>query len=256
MDGQGSLEGRVAIVTGGAGDIGVAIATHYRQAGARVALLDCDAQALRRAADNHFASGDDALLTIECDVADPQASRDAVQSVIERWQGLHVLVNNAAAETPSSPIGDARIEDVRRALDVNVVGAWLMSKWSIPQMAAAGGGVVLNIASQIAHVAVAGRGAYGVSKAALLALTRAIAVDHAKQGIRSVSLSPGAVMTRRLTDRYGTPAQVTETLAPRYPAGRIGTADEVARVALFLAGDGAAFVTGTDWLVDGGYTAQ
>ena len=254
MDGEGSLKGKVAIVTGGAGDIGLAIATHYRQAGAHVALLDCDAEGLRRVAKNQF-GGDEALLAIECDVADPQASRAAVQSVVERWQKLDVLVNNAAAETPSAPIGDAAIEDLRRAIDVNVVGAWLMSKWAIPHMAAAGGGVVLNIASQIGHVAVAGRGVYGVSKAALLALTRAIAVDHASQGIRSVSLSPGAVMTQRLTNRYGTPAQVSEKLAPRYPIGRIGTADEVARVALFLAGDGAAFVTGTDWLVDGGYTA-
>jgi NAD(P)-dependent dehydrogenase (short-subunit alcohol dehydrogenase family) len=122
-------------------------------------------------------------------------------------------------------------------------------------MVPAGHGVILNMSSQLGHVGAAGRGAYGVSKAGLMALTRAIAVDYASQGIRAVSLSPGAVLTGRVVRRYGSADQAVQTLAPRYPIGRLGTVDEVADAALFLLGDGAAFMTGSDLLLDGGYTA-
>ena len=114
---------------------------------------------------------------------------------------------------------------------------------------------MLNVASQLARVASPGRGAYSASKAGLLALTRSIAVDHATDGIRAVSLSPGAVMTGRLVRRYGSEAAAARALAPRHPAGRLATAREVADAALFLVGERAGFVTGSDMLVDGGYTA-
>ncbi len=130
-----------------------------------------------------------------------------------------------------------------------------MARAVLKPMLAARSGVILNMASQLGHVGAAGRGAYGASKAALIALTRAIAVDYAAHGIRAVSLSPGAVMTSRLLRRYGSSQEAVRVLAPRYPAGRLGTVDEVAEAALFLVGDGAAFMTGTDMLVDGGYTA-
>ena len=247
------LAGRIAIVTGGAGDIGLAIASRFLQAGARVALLDRPGVRLDAAAARFGSCAD--VLAVACDIADPAQSHAAVAKVSERWQRLDILVNNAATDTPSAPIGAVSIDDWRRTLDVNVTGAWLLCRSCLPLMIAAGGGVVLNIASQLGQVAAAGRGAYGISKAALIALTRAIAVDHASQGIRAVSLSPGAIMTGRLIDRYGDEAAVSRQLSPRYPLGRIGTAEEVAAAAVFLASDDASFVTGTDLLVDGGYTA-
>jgi NAD(P)-dependent dehydrogenase (short-subunit alcohol dehydrogenase family) len=253
-----SLPGRVLLITGGAGDIGRAIASEALRAGARVALMDRDAGALAQTVQRDFeksATDGGSLLQVTGDVSLPGQAQDAVLQVVQRFGAINVLVNNAAAETPSAPVCEARLEDWRGALDVNVTGAWLMAKAALPHMERAGGGVVINIASQIGQVAVRGRGAYGVSKAALIALTRSIALDHAPQGIRSVSVSPGAVMTSRLTTRYGSPEQVTAALAPRYPLGRIGQPEEIARVVVFLASDGASFVTGCDWLVDGGYVA-
>jgi len=247
------LHGRSALVTGAAGDIGFAIARRLLAAGARVALLDRDKAGLRTAAARLRAKN--RLLAIACDVADPVASRAAVRRVAKAWGGPHILVNNAATITRSDPVGVLGVEEWRRTLEVNLTAAWLLAKWCIPLMKAAGGGVVLNIASQLGQVGAPGRGAYGVSKAGLIALARAIAVDHAADGIRAVSLSPGAVMTSRLTRRYGGEKAVSDALARFYLRGRIGTPEEIASAALFLVGDEASFVNGSDFLVDGGYTA-
>jgi len=114
---------------------------------------------------------------------------------------------------------------------------------------------VLNIASQLGSVAAPGRGAYGTSKAGLIALARAIAVDHADEGIRSLSLSPGAVLTSRVLRRYGDAETARLELASRYPVGRLGEVEEIAQMALFLMSKSASFMTGVDVRVDGGYTA-
>lgn len=248
-----SLRGRSAIITGGSGDIGFAMAGRFLAAGARVALLDVNKAALRAAVQRLRAKT--RVLAVACNVADPAATRSAVRRVAKACGGPHILVNNAATLTPSVPVGAATLEDWRRTMDVNLTGAWLLAKWCIPLMAAAGGGVVINVASQLGQVGARGRGAYGVTKAGLIALARAIAVDHAGDHIRAVSLSPGAVMTSRLTSRYGSEKAVSDALAKHYLRGSIGTPDEIAAAALFLASDDAAFVNGSDFLVDGGYTA-
>ncbi len=255
-DDRRALHRRTVLVTGAASDIGEAIVAHCLDAGARVALVDRDEHTLDALA-RRLRSGDadHAVLPLPCDVSDPPAIAAAVRAAAQHYGALHVLVNAAAADTPPDTIGETSLDDWRATLDVNLTGAWLASKAAIPHMARAGGGVIVNIASQLGRVAVRGRGAYSVSKAGMIALTRAIAVDHAEQGIRSVSLSPGAVTTRRLTRRYGSAAQATQALAHRYPLGRLGSPDEVARIVVFLASDAASFVTGCDWLADGGYSA-
>lgn len=251
-----SLNGRIAIVTGAAGDIGAAIVQRFVAAGCKVAALDRDLDALHaRYPETGGADAHAGVLSMACDVADARATEAAVAEVIARWGALHIVVNNAATVTPTATIADLSLDDWDTTLAVNLTGAWLMAKWAIPHMTQAGGGVVLNIASQLGHVTSRGRGAYGVSKAGLLALTRSIAVDHAMDGIRAVSLSPGAVMTRRVATRYGGTQEANDALAGRYPVQRLGTVDDVADAALFMVGDGAAFITGTDLLVDGGYTA-
>ncbi len=248
-----SLAGRVALITGALGDLGTAIAEAFLAAGAAVALLDLQAEPLALRAASLGAP--ERVLGIACDVADAQATCAAIEQTVAHFGALHIVINNAAVVSGRFPVADIPIDEWRAAFDVNVTGAYLISKWAIPHLRAAGGGVVLNIASQLGHVTVAGRGAYSASKAALIALARSIAVDHAGDGIRALSLSPGSIMTSRLTTRYGDEAAVNRVLAPRHPIGRIGTPQEVAQAALFLVGDGASFITGTDLLVDGAYTA-
>jgi NAD(P)-dependent dehydrogenase (short-subunit alcohol dehydrogenase family) len=240
----------VALVTGAAGDIGSAIAEQLIAHGARVALLDQDGAAVARR-HGHL---EGALALPGCDISNEAAVEGAVSDTVGRFGTLSILVNNAATVTPKCPVAELPAADWRRALDVNLTGAWLLARACWPHMSRAGGGVVLNIASQLGHVASPGGGAYSVTKAGLIALARAIAVDGAALNIRGLSLSPGAVMTGRLTNRYGSPEAVNERLAPKYLAGEIGSPEDVAEAACFLL-SGGRFLNGCDLLLDGGYTA-
>jgi NAD(P)-dependent dehydrogenase (short-subunit alcohol dehydrogenase family) len=160
----------------------------------------------------------------------------------------------AEQRTPALPVTELDDALRDRALRTNVTSAFLASKVAIPHPVAAGGGVIINIASQPGIAARPGRSAYCASKAALIQLTRELALDHAKQGIRVNALSPGAVTTPRLLSRYGTPEAAEAALAPRHPIGRLGRPEKIA-AALFLASDDSSFMTGANLVVDGGYTA-
>jgi len=245
-----ALAGQVVVITGAGGDLGWAIAEACRAAGARVACCDHDAGALA----DRGGEDPDALRHVVFDVADPDATAQAIDQVLAAWGRVDVLVNNAAIVTPGEKVGELSLAHWRAALDVNLTGAWLMSRAVLPAMQRARRGLVLNVASQLGSVAAPGRGAYGASKAGLIALARAIAVDYAAEGIRAVSLSPGAVLTSRVVRRYGGADAATTALADKYPVGRLGTIDEVAQSALFLMTEGAGFITGTDLRVDGGYS--
>jgi NAD(P)-dependent dehydrogenase (short-subunit alcohol dehydrogenase family) len=237
------LQGRVALVTGAAGDIGAAIVRRFAAAGARVAALDAKAGVPKDG------------LALNCDLTDPAAVKRAVDEAARHFGGLHILVNNAAADTARAPVADIALEDWQRHFAVNVTAAFLAAKHAIPHMRAAGGGVVLNIASQLGSVTSKHGAAYSASKAAVISLTRSIAVDHAADGIRAVSLSPGAIMTSRLTSRFGGEEATRKALAGLHPIGRLGTPEEVAEAALFLVSGKASFFTGSDVVMDGGYTA-
>ncbi len=237
------LQGRIALITGAAGDIGAAIVRRFVAAGARVAAVDVKPVRSRE------------VLALSCDLADAAAVKQTVDEVARHYGALHVLVNNAAADTARAPVADVALEDWQRHFAVNVTGAFLMAKYSIPHMRVAGGGVVVNIASQLGSVTSKHGAAYSASKAAVISLTRSIAVDHAADGIRAVSLSPGAIMTSRLTTRFGGEEATNKALAGLHPIGRLGTPEEVAEAALFLVSGKASFFTGSDVVMDGGYTA-
>jgi NAD(P)-dependent dehydrogenase (short-subunit alcohol dehydrogenase family) len=237
------LRGKVALVTGAAGDIGAAIARRFAAAGARIAVVD-----VKAGLPGEF-------LALRCDLTDPAAVKQAVDDAARHYGALHILVNNAAASTARQPVADIALEDWQRHFAVNVTAAFLMAKHAIPHLRAAGDGVVLNIASQLGSVTSKDGAAYSASKAALISLTRSIAVDHAAEGIRAVSLSPGAIMTSRLTTRFGSEAATSKAMAGLHPIGRLGTPDEVAEAALFLVSAKASFFTGSDVVMDGGYTA-
>jgi NAD(P)-dependent dehydrogenase (short-subunit alcohol dehydrogenase family) len=225
----------------------------FVEEGARVACADLTCELARAAG---VAGQDDALFAVQCDVTSAQSASAAVAAAEARFGHLHILVNNAAAVSPYQPVDELDERAWRHALDVNLTGAFLMSKFAVPALVRAGGGAVIHVASQMGHAGKKGRAAYGASKAGLIHLARIMALDHAAQGIRVNSLSPGAVLTSRVIARYGSVDAARAALESAYPMSRIAMPDEIAAAALFLASDEASFVTGTDLLVDGGYTAQ
>lgn len=249
------LAGKVAVVTGAGGGIGAAVSRRFHDAGARVVLADIDVDSATTAAAAIDASTTSAI-PIRCDVTSEQSAAATIDAALDTFGRLDILVNNAAARTPNHTIDTLRIEDWDTALAVNLTGAFLMSRLAVPIMAGQRAGVIIHMSSQLGHVGAPLRSAYGATKAALIALARSMAVDHGPDGIRVVSLSPGAVLTGRLEERYGSLDAASAALADRYPAGRLGDADEVAAAAVYLASDDAAFLTGSDLLIDGGYTAR
>ena len=245
------LAERVAIVTGGGGGIGGAIAVRFAEAGARVACVDLVAPDAVCAA---LPPGQ--AMALAADVSVEADTRRAVAAVMAEWGRIDILVNGAAPEDPPGSVLDLALADWMRVINVHVTGAYLMSRAVLPAMIARGSGTIIHIASQLGHVALPGRPAYCAAKGALLQLGRAMALDHAAAGVRVNTLSPGAVETRRMLFSYGSMEQAREAHIPRHPIGRLGQPEEIAQAALFLASDASSFMTGADLLVDGGYTAR
>ena len=245
VTGKYSLKGKAAIVTGAAGGICSAIAHAFAEAGAKVACVDLDVKGIREGRD---------FIAIRCDVSSESETRNAVEQAAKAFGGLHVLVHGAAMRDPSATVTDLDLATWNRILGVNLGGAFLMSRWAIPHMAAGGGGSIIHIASQLGSVGTPGRVAYCTMKGALINMARAMAVDHAAQHIRVNTLSPGAVETDRML-RFGSMEKAREVLGPKHLMNRLGKPEELAAAALFLASDASSFMTGADLLVDGGYNA-
>jgi NAD(P)-dependent dehydrogenase (short-subunit alcohol dehydrogenase family) len=237
-----SLQGKAAIVTGGAGGIGSAIARAFAEAGAKVACVDLDVKRVK------------GFLAIACDVSSESETAKAVEQVIKAFGGLQVLVNGAAMKDPSATVVELDLAAWNRVFAVNVAGAFLMSRWAIPHLARAGGGSIIHIASQLGTVGTPGRVAYCSTKGALITMAKAMAADHAAQKIRVNTLSPGAVETERML-RFGSMEKARELLGPKHLLNRLGRPEEIAAAALFLASDASSFMTGADLRVDGGYNA-
>lgn len=249
---KGVLAGRVAVITGAAGGIGSAIARLFAASGARVACIDLSApgavaQAIRAA------SGD--AIALSADVSREADTLRAAAAVEAEWGPAQVLVNGASPDDPSGSVLELAPAKWERVFAVHVTGAYLMSRAVLPGMIAAGGGSIIHIASQLGRVGAPGRPAYCAAKGALIQLARAMALDHAAAGVRVNSLSPGAVETRRMLLRHASLEEARAAKVPRHPIGRLGRPEEIAAAALFLAGDAASFMTGSDLAVDGGYTA-
>ena len=252
---MGRLEGKIAVITGAGGDIGTATAVAFAREGATVACFDVDPKPAARCAQAVMAQGGVAR-HYECDVSDSDSVRKTMSAVAEHFSGVDVLVNNAAISSPYEPVHTLPESAWRKALDVNLTGAFLISKYAVPLMMKRGRGSIIHMASQMGHVGNKGRAAYGATKAALIHLARIMALDYAEMNIRVNSLSPGAVLTSRVVGRYGSEDAARQRLEPLYPIKRLGTPQEIAAAVVFLASDESSFMTGADLLLDGGYTAQ
>jgi 2-keto-3-deoxy-L-fuconate dehydrogenase len=252
------LQGRVAVVTGAGSGIGAAIARLFAHRGASIAVVDRDAEAASSVTDEIARAGG-AATAHRCDVSDP-ASVDALFATLAATsRGIDILVNNAGIAHVGS-IETTTPDDLDRLYRVNVVGVYLCARAAVPVMLRQGAGVILNMASIASLVGIPDRFAYSMTKGAVLAMTRSIAVDYVKRGIRCNCICPARIHTPFvdgfLAANYpGKEAEMLRTLAEYQPIGRMGTPDEVASLALYLCSDEAAFVTGQAYPIDGGVTA-
>jgi NAD(P)-dependent dehydrogenase (short-subunit alcohol dehydrogenase family) len=249
-----SLERKTALVVGAGNGIGRATALAFAAAGASVACADVDVEGARATASAIEREAGRAL-AVTLDVTDGASCRAAVAAAVERFGGLDVLLYGAADNDRTATVLELDEAAWDRVIRINLTGAFLMARAAIPAMIARGGGSVILIASQLGRVALPGRAAYCATKGALVQLARVLAADHAAQGIRANTLSPGAVETRRLLQRWKTMDEARAVMAPKHLLGRLGQPEEIAHAAVYLASDASAFMTGADLLIDGGYTA-
>ena len=246
------LTGKAAIVTGAGGGIGGAIGRRFAAEGAAVVCVDIDRASVEATVEAVRSAGGRAVALV-ADVALEATAEAAVSAAKREFGRLDILVSNAVYDLPLGPLTGITHADWRRTMEVNLDSAFLLSQHAIPAMAAAGGGSVILVASQLGRVARPGRPWYCAAKGALINLAKAMALDHADENIRVNSLSPGPVETGRYVKNFPNVEAARES--HHTLLGRLGAPDEIAAGAVFLASDESGFMTGADLLIDGGYTA-
>jgi len=251
------LPDKVALITGGTSGIGEATALLFSQEGARVAITGRSLDRGERLAGKIEAAGGQAIF-LQSDVRSAEQCRRAVDETLKAFGRLDVLFNNAGVYYPHTAL-DCTEEEWDQQIDVNLKGTFLMSKYVLPRMIEQGGGVIINNSSGWGLVGGDAAVAYCASKGGVVLLTKAMAIDHGRQGIRVNCICPGDVDTPMLPEdarMRGLKWQDYLAGAANRPLGRVGTSDEIARAVLFLASDDSSFMTGAALVVDGGGTAD
>ena len=248
------LRGKRSIVTGAGSGIGRAIALRFAAEGARVVISDVDEEAATRVA----AEAGGETLVRKTDVTSTSEVETLVQTSVEEWGGLDVMVNNAGIGVAGTTTVTTE-EDYERVMDVCLRGTFLGMKHAIPAIRDSEGGSVINMSSVAALVGIADRAVYSAAKGAILAITRAAAIDHVEEGVRVNCIAPGTVDTPwigRITAGYDDPEEARRNMQARQPHGRLVTPEEIAAMAAYLASDESASVIGACMVVDGGVTAR
>jgi NAD(P)-dependent dehydrogenase (short-subunit alcohol dehydrogenase family) len=248
------LDGKVALITGGNVGIGEAIAKLFTREGAAVVITGRRKDRLERVVGEIERKGGRAL-AVAGSVTEDTHAREAVAQTVRTFGRLDILVNNAGIGDFGKKIHETDDATWQRVLDINVTGVFRMTRAAIPEMLKAGGGAIVNISSIASLVGIPMLPAYAASKGALDALTRAIAVDYAAQGIRCNVVNPGLIETPMAESLLSDPAKTAEVLS-HYLIARPGKPEEVAKMVLYLASDDASWVTGSTFTIDGGMTAR
>jgi NAD(P)-dependent dehydrogenase (short-subunit alcohol dehydrogenase family) len=247
------LAGKTALVTGASRGIGEAIALSLGEAGATLALVSRDAKSLNEVSEKAKRQG----IKSETFTADISKEADVEQlrtAVLGRLGGVHILVNNAGVNI-RKPLTEFTPDEWRSVIDTNLVGPFLVCRAFVPTMKGRGYGRIINITSTMSHVATPNRTAYAASKAGLLGFTRALALELAPDAITVNGISPGWFETELTKPIWSNP-EANDSLISRIPLGRWGDVNDVAKLATYLCSDEAGYITGTDILIDGGYTTQ
>lgn len=257
MPRRSALDGRVALITGAASGIGAATARRFSREGAHLALLDRRRAPLERLARELRAQGRP-VLSLQADVSDERAVRRVVEEASRRLGGLDSLVLNAGICGPAKLLAELSAAEFNEVLATNLLGVFYVAKHGIPHLVARGGGTIVTVASELGLVAAPQHAAYGAAKAAVIALTRTIALEYHRQGIRANCVAPGPVETPLLEEFFrkeGQPKRQRAAELAQVPMGRFGRPEEVAEAILFFATDPEGFTTGSVLVVDGGMLA-
>jgi NAD(P)-dependent dehydrogenase (short-subunit alcohol dehydrogenase family) len=250
---QKKLQGKTEVITGASKGLGKAMALALAEAGARLALVSRNLEQLNDTAAAVRKLGAEAAV-FQVDVTDENQIGRLEKAVFGQVGKVQILINNAGINIRKA-VTDFTLEEWRQVMDTNLTGVFLMCRAFIPQMKGQGYGRIINLTSIMSHVSIAGRSAYCASKTGLLGFTRALALELAPEKITVNGISPGPFATEMNTQLMQNP-ELNQQFISKIPLGRWGRVEEVGQLAVYLCSEDAGFVTGTDFLIDGGWTAQ